>query len=209
MIYTDIIQGSEEWHKLRCGKITASRIVDIMRGIKGSYLAGRKNYLAEKVCEILTGKAEEHFISTPMQWGIDNEPLARSSYELLTGNLVKEVGFITHDSIENLGASPDGLVGTDGGIEIKCPNTAQHLQLLLGGKVKRDYIIQIQINLMCSNRQWWDYVDYDSRLPEEHSIFINRFYRDEVMIAEITQEVLLFNAELQAMIKQLEELKND
>ncbi|MDA3939611.1 MAG: YqaJ viral recombinase family protein [Spirochaetia bacterium] len=200
-------QGKEEWLNIRLGKITASRVAGILKGSKGSYLASRKNYMAEKVCEILTGQQGEHFVSKEMQWGTDNEPLARSAYEAITGNTVEEVGFIIHDSISDLGSSPDGLIGTDGGVEIKCPNTATHLELLLGGKVKRDYIIQMNVNMMCDNRKWWDYVDYDPRLPDEYSIFIQRFQRDEKLVAEITMEVIKFNAELDALVKKLKGFK--
>lgn len=207
MIYKDIIQGSDEWFEIRKGKITASRIVDIMPGVKGKYLASRKNYLAEKVIEILINESQEHFISEAMQWGIDNEPLARSAYEAITGTFVDEVGFIDHDTIQLLGSSPDGLIGTDGGIEIKCPNTAQHLSAILTGNVKRDYIFQMQTLMMCGNLQWCDYISFDPRMPNNLQLYIKRFPRDEIMIAEIIMEVEKFKNELQEMLKKLKEIK--
>ncbi len=207
MIYKDIIQGSEEWHEIRRGKITGSRIVDIMLGVKGRYLASRKNYIAELVIEILTGESDEHFISESMQWGIDTEPLARSAYEAITGNFVDEIGFIDHDSIQLFGSSPDGLVSEDGGIEIKCPNSATHLSTLLTGNVKRDYIFQMQGLMMCGNRQWCDFISFDPRLPDNLQLYIKRFNRDEVIIAEIKMEVVKFQAELNIMIKKLKEIK--
>ncbi len=208
MIYDDIIQRTPEWYAIKLGKVSASRVVDIMLGVKGRYLASREDYKIELVYEILKGKQEEeNFISDDMQHGIDYENEARAAYEAKTGNFVDEVGFITHDTIDNFGDSPDGLVGKDGGIEIKCPKGKNHIKIILTGKVKRDYIFQMNTLMMCDNRKWCDYVSYDPDAPDYLQLFIKRFYRDEVMITEITQEVLLFNAELQAMIKQLEELK--
>ena len=208
MVHRNIVQGSEEWKALRIGAITASRVIGILKGPKGYYLSTRKNYMAEKVCEILTGKLAEHFISKEMQRGIDEEPIARTAYEIETGNFVEEVGIVDHPFIENLKASPDGLL-TDGkgGIEIKNPNTANHLLVLLGGKIKYDYIIQMQVNMMCAEREYWDYVDYDSRLPDKYALFIKRFYRDEKLITEITNEVILFNSELKVMIEKLKGMK--
>ena len=206
MIHRDIVQGSEEWKALRVGAVTASRVIDIMPG-KNGYRASRRNYLAEKVCEILTGKLTEHFVSKEMQRGIDEEAGARAAYEATSGEFVEEVGIVDHPTIGNLKGSPDGLVNDKGGIEIKNPNTANHLQLLVGGKVKYDYIIQMQVNMMRAEYEWWDYVDFDSRLPDKYAIFIKRFYRDEKLIAEIKKEVELFNSELKEMVAKLEALK--
>ena len=195
MIYTDIKQGSEEWHALRLGKVTASRVVNILPGARGAYLAGRKNYMSELICEVLTGKAADHFVSIPMQWGTDTEPLARTDFEIEMGLMVKEVAFATHPTIEDFGASPDGLVGENSGIEIKCPETAQHIDVLLNHKVKRDYRIQMNVNMMCTGRTEWYYVDYDPRLPAKLSIVIIPFKKDPVLCAEIEMEVKKFQSE--------------
>jgi len=207
MIYTDIIQGTPEWHDIRRGKITGSKTVRIVPGVKGKYLASRKNYMAKLICEILTGETAEEFISEEMQWGTDNEPLARSAYEAITGNFVDEVGFIDHDIIQLFGSSPDGLIGEDGSIEIKCPNTATHIDTLINGKVKRDYIYQMQSLMMCGNRQWCDFISFDPRLSNNLQLSIKRFNRDEVMIAEITMEVEKFKSELSEMLRKLKEIK--
>lgn len=199
-------QGTEEWLAIRLGKITASRVVDIVPGLKGKYLASRKNYMSELACEILTGKGADNFVSKPMEWGTETEPLARSAYEAITGNMVDEVGFIDHDNIECFGASPDGLVNDDGCIEIKCPNTATHIETLTGKAVDRKYVYQMQTVMLCGNRQWCDFVSYDCRLPDNLSIFIKRFNRDEVVIKEIKEEVKKFTAELNELIAKLRNL---
>lgn len=212
MIYKDIIQGSDEWKKLRIGVVTASRIIDIMPSIKtGKYNASRKNYLAEKAIEILTGEMADSFVSAPMQWGTDTEPLARSAFEAKTGKMVEEVGFVTHPNpaLKNFGCSPDGLIGEFDGLEIKCPNSATHIEVLLQGKfkIKRDYIFQMQTCLMCTERDNWYFMTYDPRMPDNLSMAYFRFERDKTMIAEIEKEVLLFNAELDALIKKLREIE--
>jgi len=206
MIYKDIIQGSDEWDSIRLGKATSSRMIDIIKGPRG-YRASRINYLAEKVCEILTGQQQEHYHSKPMDGGHEFEALARSTYEGKTGNYVDEVGFIDHDTIQLFGASPDGLVNNDGCIEIKCPNSATHLLTLTKGTIKKDYILQMQAVMMCGNRQWCDFISFDPRIEERLSLYIKRFPRDEVMIAEITMEVEKFKSELTEMLKKLKEIK--
>ena len=200
-------QGTTEWLTARLGWTTGSRIVDIMPGVKGKYLASRKNYMAEKVIEILTDESPEHFTSEAMQWGTDTEPLARSAYEAITGNFVDEDGFVPHPTIPKLGASPDGIVNPDGCIEIKCPNSATHLTTLLTEKIKRDYIFQMQTEIMCLEKQWCDFISYDPRMPDNLQIFIKRIPRDEIMIAEIKMEVKKFQGELQEMLKKIKEIK--
>ena len=203
MIYEDIEQGSPEWHSLRLGKVTASRVVNVLPGVKGKYLAGRKNYMSELICEILTGKHAEHFVSGPMQWGTDTEPLGRTGFEIETGLLVKEVAFATHPTIKDFGASPDGLIGDNSGIEIKCPETAQHIDVLLNHKVKRDYVIQMNVNMICTERNEWYYVDFDPRLPDKLSIVIIPFKKDPVLCAEIEMEVKKFLDEMNTKLKLL------
>jgi len=203
---SDIIQGSADWFEQRRNKITASRVINILPGAKGAYLASRKNYLAEKVCEILTGEVIESFTSEAMQHGINTEALARSAYEAIKGVLVDETGFILHPDIKDFGASPDGLVNDNGCIEIKCPNTATHLDTLLNETVKREYIIQMQCVMMCCQRQWCDFISFDNRLPERHQIFIKRFEYNESLASKIKEEINLFQAELLTMLEKLKEL---
>ena len=200
-------QGTREWLDARLGWTTGSRIVDIMPGVKGKYLASRKNYMAEKVIEILTNQSPEHFTSESMQWGTDTEPLARSAYEAITGNFVDEDGFIPHPTIAKLGASPDGIVNPDGCIEIKCPNSATHIQTLLTGKVMRNYIFQMNCEMMCLEKQWCDFISFDPRMPENLQLYIKRFPRDEMIIAEIEIEVQKFQNELQEMLTKIKEIK--
>jgi len=136
-----IEQGSQEWLALRAGKVTASKVSDVMSAIT---TAGYRNYLADLVVERLTGNKTESFTNAAMQWGVDQEPLARAEYEVKTGNFVDQVAFVDHPTIINFGCSPDGLVGDDGLIEIKCPNTATHIDYVMQDKVPTKYIPQIQ-----------------------------------------------------------------
>jgi len=198
-------QRTIDWHTARLGWITGSRIIDIMPGRSG-YKAARANYMAEKVTEILTGEPIQSFTSAAMEWGTETEPLARMAYEQYTGNDVEEVGFLAHPQIEKLGGSPDGLVEYDGMIEIKCPNTATHIDTLLNRKIKPDYIYQMQTYLAVTNRKWCDFVSYDPRLPEKQAIFVKRIERDENVIADILFEVDKFSAELEKMLERLNAL---
>ena len=200
---SNIIQGSEAWFDLKRGKVSASHIVDIMPGVKGKYMASRKNYISQLVCEILTGTTEETFTSGAMAWGIETEPLARTAYEILTGEWVNEVPFIDHIEIDRCGCSPDGLVGKKGGLEIKCPNTATHIDTLLHETVKRDYIFQMQHCMSCTDRKWWDFVSFDPRMDEKNQIFLKRFDRDNAMIAEIDSEIIKVNQEVDTLIEKL------
>ena len=200
-------QGSDEWKKAKAGVVSASKAVAILKGKKGAYLASRKNYMAEKVCEILTGELTPlDFISAPMERGTEMEPIARSMYEAKTGEWVEQDGFELHPTIKNFGASPDGLINQDGCIEIKCPNTATHIATLRGADIKIDYLIQMQVVMMVYDRQWCDFVSFDDRLPVNLQIFIKRIKRDPVLCAEIEIEVQLFNAELAEAVKDLKEL---
>lgn len=199
-------QRTAEWFAARLGKVTASRVGDLMARTKSGYSASRKNYMAELVIERLTGKWQDGFESAAMRWGTEIEPMARSEYEARTGELVDEVGFIDHPSIPMFGASPDGLVGKDGGLEIKCPNTATHIEYLTGGSIDRAYIIQMHVGMMCTGRAWWDFLSFDPRLPENLSYFCVRVKRDDALVAEIEDEVKKFLAELDEMVERLKAL---
>lgn len=176
-------QRSEEWFAARCGKVTASKISDVMMK---KTTAGYRNYKALLMCERLTGNVAESFSNAAMQWGTDTEPQARAAYEFYSGSDVVEVGFVTHPIFENTGASPDGLVGDEGMVEIKCPNTATHLDTLLGGKIPSKYFDQMQWQMECAGRQWCDFVSFDPRLPEAMQLFVRRVDRDEARLIEIT-----------------------
>lgn len=202
-ITEEIEQRSEEWYKIRLGKVTASRIADIMAKTKTGPAASRKNYMAELICERLTGVKAESYKSAEMQRGIDLEPEARQAYEIETFQAVIECGFIPAPDIEMSGASPDGLVSYDGLIEIKCPNTAIHIDTLITKEIDKKYIYQMQWQLFCTDRAWCDYVSYDNRLPENLRLFIKRVYRDDKLIEEIKAEVIKFLEELDNTIKLL------
>ena len=199
-------QRTPEWFAERLGKITASRIADVVGKTKsGSYGAARKNYMAELLCQRLTGQQEEKFTSAAMQHGTDTEPAARAMYMLETGTDVTETGFIPHPTIAMSGASPDGLAGEDGLIEIKCPNTATHLEFLQSRKPKHEYLLQLQWQMSCTERQWCDFVSYDDRLPEKLAYRCIRIPRDDKLIAELEEEAVKFLTELDKTVRQLEE----
>ena len=198
-----IEQGSEEWFEARLGKITASRVSDVMARTKTGYGAARKNYMAELLCQRLTGQREDGYTNAAMQRGIDLEPIARSAYEVETGLIVEEVGFITHPTDERMGASPDGLVGEDGLVEIKCPNTAQHIATLQSEKPDPRYIKQMQFQMSCTDRAWCDFVSFDDRLPEPLQLFVFRVERDSNLIGEILTECEAFLGELEQMERNL------
>lgn len=198
-------QRTEEWFAARLGKVTASRVADVMAKTKSGPSASRKNYLAELVAERLTGMQGERFQSAAMQWGTDQEPQARLAYEFLTDNPVEEVGFIDHPTIEMFGASPDGLVGDKGLVEIKCPNTATHIDTLLTGKIDRKYLIQMQAQMACTGRDWCDFMSFDPRLPADLQTFVQRVDRDDEVIAEIEDEVAAFLTDLDGTVASLTE----
>lgn len=169
-----MIQGSDEWFAVRLGKVTASRMADVMARTKTGWGASRANYMAELLCERLTGQMQDRFANAAMQWGTDTEPQARAAYEFMTGNAVEEVGFADHPSIPMCGASPDGLVGGDGLVEIKCPNTATHIDTLLNETVPGKYRIQMLWQIACTGREWCDFVSFDPRLPADMQLWICR-----------------------------------
>lgn len=198
-----IEQGSPEWFAERLGKVTASRVADVIAKTKTGPAASRANYMAQLVCERLTKEPTESFTSKEMQWGTDQEPNARSAYEFRTDATVELVGFVPHPTIGDSGASPDGLVAADGLVEIKCPNTATHIETLLGRSVPGKYITQIQWQLACTGRQWCDYVSFDPRMPESMSLFVARVARDPAMIADLEKQVSDFLAELSRKVSDL------
>jgi len=201
-------QGSDAWFEARIGKVTASRVADVLAKTKSGYSTSRDNYMAQLVCERLTKQKAEGFSNAAMQHGTDTEPLARAAYESLKDVLVDEVGFVPHPSIIMAGASPDGLVGDDGLLEIKCPNTATHIETLLSQTVPSRYNTQMQFQMACTNRSWCDFVSFDNRLPEELQLFVKRVPRDNLYIRLMENEIVTFLNELDIKIAQLMEIKN-
>lgn len=200
-----IIQGTPEWHALRVGKVTASRVADVVAKTKTGWGASRANYMAELIAERLTGIPAPSFQNEAMRWGTECEPDARVAYEFRTDAGVDEVGFVDHPRIPMTGASPDGLIGTDGLLELKCPNTATHIDTLLGGVVPGKYVTQMHWQMACTERAWCDFASYDPRLPESMRLFVQRVARDDKLIGELEKNVTEFLAELAAKVAALTE----
>jgi putative phage-type endonuclease len=199
-------QRTPEWFAKRLGLVTASRIADVMAKTKTGASASRSGYMAQLVTERLTGAPTEGFQSAAMEWGIEQEPHARAAYEAREGVLVDEVDFVRHPLLE-AGASPDGLVGEDGLIEIKCPATSTMLEYIEDRSVPRKYILQIQWQLACTGRNWCDFVAFDPRLPEHLRLLVIRVPRDEGVIAEIAGEVGRFLTELRDRVEHLQTVR--
>ena len=203
-----IEQGTDEWKMLRCGKVTASRVADIIAKTKSGYSASRDNYMAQLICERLTNSVAESFTNAAMQHGTETEPLARLAYEVNQNVLVDEIAFVLHPTIQMSGASPDGLIGDEGLLEIKAPNTATHIETLLSQTVPGKYNTQMQFQMACTGRQWCDFVSFDNRLPQELQLFVKRVPRDNVFIRLIEGEIVQFLAELDDKINKLMKVKN-
>lgn len=202
-------QYSDEWWAARLGKASASRMGDIMaKGRGGAPSASRKNYMMTLLCERLTGQKEESFTSAAMQRGTDLEPLARGAYEVHTGLDVTEVGFVIHPTIELLGASPDGQIEPDGCLEIKNPNTAQHVAVLQSGGYDQKYHWQMMCQMACTGMDWCDFASFDDRMPEALQLHVCRVKRNDEDIARMESEVMIFLEELErlesAMILKME-----
>lgn len=204
----DSQQRTSEWFKQRWGRATASRFNDVIaKGKNGQALSGRKNYLSELVIERLTEPPTEDisYKSGAMEWGIENEPVALLAYELDTGNQVSSAFFEKHETLE-AGASPDGYVGTDGLIEIKCPNSATHLETLKSKKIPSQYVAQVQGQLWITGRKWCDFISYDPRFPINAQIFITRIERDEQYIKDLESELTKFLEEVEQETNYVKEI---
>lgn len=197
------VQGTDEWHALRLGKVTASRVADVIAKTQKGYAASRANYAAQLVIERSTGCPTETFTNAAMQWGTDMEPEARRAYEYYRAEDVEQVAFVDHPTIAETGASPDGLVGPDGLVEIKCPNSATHMETLSGRSAPARYIVQMQWQMACTGRKWCDFVSYDPRFRESMRFFCVRVPRDDDMIAELETEVVKFLNEVRAKFEEL------
>lgn len=202
-------QRTDEWFAARCGKVTGSRISDVIAKTKSGYAASRENYLVQLAVERLSKQPYQMtFSNSAMQWGTDTEPFARSNYENITGELVDEIGFVNHPTIEMSGASPDGLVGDNGLLEIKCPNTATHFEYIRKLEAPKKYMPQMQWQMACTEREWCDFMSYDPRAPEGLQSFLVRVPRDDKFISELEQEVALFLEEVGAVAKEFNEIKH-
>lgn len=198
-----IEQGSGEWLRQRCGRVTASRIADIVAKTKSGPSASRATYMAQLIAERLTGSVTETFVTPAMQHGIAMEDEAASAYEFYASATLERVGFVDHPTIPMTGASPDRLVGSDGLCEIKCPNTHTHIETLLGRSVPGKYVHQMHWQMECAGRQWCDFVSYDPRLPEDLRLFVKRVERDDVAIGELQAAVRDFISEIEERIVNL------
>jgi putative phage-type endonuclease len=201
-------QGTPEWFAARLGNVTASRVADVIAKTKSGYSASRENYMAQLICERMTGTVAESYTNAAMAWGTETEPLARAAYESLADVLVDEVGYIAHPTIERAGASPDGLIGLFGLLEIKCPNTATHIDTLITEQVPTKYITQMQWQMACTGRAWCDFVSFDPRLPNGLQMFVKRVEFDAEYAATLEIEVVKFLAELDTKISKLNERLN-
>lgn len=199
----DCPQGSEQWHAARCGRVTASRVADIMRTTKSGISASRNTYMGELVGERLSGQVAESFKSKAMEWGNETEEKARDFYAFMRNVEPVAVGLVIHPTIEMSAASPDRLVGDDGLLEVKCPNTATHIATLRGAAIDPDYIKQMQWQMACTERQWCDWVSYDPRMPPDMQMIVRRVHRDPVMIAEMQKAVTTFLQEVDETIADL------
>lgn len=199
-------QRTEEWFKSRLGKVTASRIADVVAKTKTGYSASRENYMAQLVAERLTGQQQDGSTNAAMQWGTEQEPYARMAYEAAYGEIVLETGFAIHPTIKDAGASPDGVIGEDGLAEIKCPNTATHIDYLLRGEVPAKYKPQMAWQLACTGRKWCEFISYDPRMSPELQLFVIRYEPEADYIKELEAEVIAFLDELEATVAKLNQL---
>lgn len=197
-------QGSKEWKQFKMGFVGSSRVSTVLSKKDG---LTRKKLLFDVVTERITGKPVEGFFSSAMQWGIDTEPFARQEYAERNFVKVEKSGFHLHPTIEYAGASPDGLVGDNGLIEIKCPNTSTHIETLASKKAPAKYIPQMQFQMACTGRDWCDFVSYDPRIPQNY--FQIRVERDNKYIKEMEQAVIEFLEEVEKFVNLIQESRNE
>jgi putative phage-type endonuclease len=203
-----IEQGSAEWLAIRLGKVTASRITDVLAKGKSGEAATREDYRTELVVQRLTNEPGESFTNAAIEHGINTEPMARIAYEAHANVFVEQVAFVDHPTIEWFGCSPDGLVGETGLLEIKCPASKTHIKYLLGGKPPAKYVPQMQCQMAVTGREWCDFVSYDPRLPEDLQLFVVRLERDVSYIMAMEEEVSKFLGEVSEMYSKLKEINN-
>ena len=198
-----VVQGTDEWKRVKLGHVSGSSIADVMAKGKAGEAITRKKYRTRIVAERLSNEIMESFSNPSMEWGVLQEPFARQAYEVSRETFVDKTGFWLHPTIKWLGVSPDGLVGDDGLVEIKCPNTTTHIDYLDAGVVPTEYYKQMQCQMWVTNREWCDFVSYDPRLPERNRLFIKRLYRSNDTIADMEVEVKQFLSEVESLIEKL------
>lgn len=197
----NVIQGSAAWLEARRGKITASRIADVMDVLKkGGEGASRRNYRIELASERLSGRSEDHYVSPEMAWGSEMEPRAREMYSKITGNEVEQVGLVLHPTMDYAAASPDGLVGDEGCCEFKCPKTTTHIKWMMAGVVPEEHQMQCLWVMACTGRKWCDFASFDPRMPPGLQMFIYRMERKEEDIRAVEKAVADFNGEVEEML---------
>jgi putative phage-type endonuclease len=199
-------QGTNEWRLARCGSLGASQLSDALAKTKSGWGASRENLKSRMVIERLTGLPVDGYESPAMIWGRDKEEEARIAYSFMTGYDVTEVGLYKHPTIIGTHASPDGLVNDDGCIEIKCPNSATHIEVLKTNQIAHKYILQMQWQMACADRQWCDFVSFDPRMPDHLMLYIARVQRDSDMLATLESEVAAFLVEVDEDVKALSKL---
>jgi len=197
-------QRTPGWYAARLGKVTASRVGDLTARTRNGWAASRANYLNQLLAERLTQTVVRSPVTAPMQWGIEHEEDARLAYQLYAETDVAECGFVDHPTVAMSGASPDGLVGGQGLVEIKCPTTIAHLTILVEGHVPERYLPQIHWQLSCTGREWCDFVSFDPRLFGAATLFVKRVHRDAAIVAELEQQVIEFLAEVDALVSLLD-----
>lgn len=200
-------QRSDEWFAARCGKLTASRFADVMNVLKdGTPGANRRALVTLLAVERLTGSTVETFQNDAMRRGTELEPEARAAYEAHTGELVEETGFVPHPSLDYVGVSPDGLLGSDGLVELKCPaNMAKHLDAIRSGGHAKEYRWQLQGQLWVTGRKWVDATSFDPRFPEHLRIAVVRVERDEIAIKQLAAECAKANDEIETILHDLQQ----
>jgi putative phage-type endonuclease len=201
-------QGTEAWHQLRMGKVTASRVADLLAKTKTGPSASRGNYLIELALQRVTKTIEESYTNAAMEWGTQTEPQARVAYEVKTGNFVDQVAFIDHPTIAGFGCSPDGIVDVDGLIEIKCPNSATHWSYIKANEPPNKYFIQMQAQMAVTGAKWCDFVSFDPRMPERSQLLVVRVMRDPEYILTMEAEIIQFLKEVDKEV-QLMEKRNE
>lgn len=200
-----IIQRTDAWHQARCGSLGASQLNEALATTKSGWGASRENIKNRIIAERLTGIPSENYVNGAMQFGIDNEDGARRAYEEYAGVFVEEMGIALHPTLKHTHASPDGLVGPDGLIEIKVPNTTTHIETLKSQKVPTKYMNQMLWQMRCTDRKWCDFVSFDPRLPENLQLFVKRVDRDDDAILALETKVAEFLAEVEREIADLNE----
>ena len=203
---SEVEQGTPEWFALRLGKVTASRIKDVIATTKTGYSTSRDKYMTQLLLERITNTVAESYTNDAMTWGTEQEPFARAKYEGLASTLVEQVAFVNHPTIPMSGASPDGLVMDDGLVELKCPMSHTHLESILGN-IDDQYMPQVQWQMAVTERSYTDLCSYDPRFPEHLQLVIKRINRDDDYIAKLEKEVIKFLAELDDKVNKVNKIE--